>query len=85
MASTNETGHARTVANLETLISFCTNYGTAYNPSNSEIQLATLNTLLTQSRAAIDDVVQKNIAFRNVANARRLLFQDLRSTISVSV
>lgn len=33
MASTSETGHAKNVANFSTLISFCTAYGTKYNPS----------------------------------------------------
>jgi len=37
MASTSETGHAKNVANFEDLISFCTGYGTAYNPSKAAI------------------------------------------------
>lgn len=78
MASKNETGHARNVAHLETLISFCTNYGATYNPSKAAIQLPALNALLTNARAAIDDVAQKVILFRNSTNARRLLFQELK-------
>ena len=51
MASTSETGHAKNVANLETMISYCTGYGTTYKPSNPEISLAALTTLHNDSKA----------------------------------
>ncbi len=42
MPSTSETGHAKNVANFETLISFCTGYGTTYNPSRDALKVANL-------------------------------------------
>ncbi len=50
MASTSETGHAKNVANFEDLISFCTSYGTANNPSKAAIQLPALNTLYSNAQ-----------------------------------
>jgi hypothetical protein len=50
MTSTSETGHAKNVANFEDLISFCTGYGTAYNPSKVTIKLPALNTLFTSAK-----------------------------------
>ncbi|HQW16595.1 MAG: hypothetical protein JNK36_01820 [Bacteroidia bacterium] len=47
MASTSETGHAKNVANLEDMISFCTDYGGTYNPSKAATQIPLLNTLRT--------------------------------------
>ncbi|MBI4929199.1 MAG: hypothetical protein HY841_00430, partial [Bacteroidetes bacterium] len=50
MASTTETGHAKNVANFEDLISFCTGYGTSYNPSKAGIKLPALNTQFTGAK-----------------------------------
>lgn len=43
MPSTAETGHAKNVANFETLISFCIGYGAAYNPSRDSLKIANLH------------------------------------------
>jgi len=40
MTSTTETGHAKNVANFESLISICTGYGTAYNASKENLKLS---------------------------------------------
>lgn len=50
MASTSETGNAKNVANFEDLISFCTGYGTAYNPNKASIKLSALNVHLTSEK-----------------------------------
>ena len=55
--SRSETGHARNVANLETMISFCTAYGTTYNPLKQTLKIPSLNTLLTSSRESIGQVL----------------------------
>jgi len=46
MASTNETGHTKNVANFDELIGFRTGYGAAYNPSKASIKLAALSTFV---------------------------------------
>jgi len=43
MASTPETGHAKNVSKLESLISFVKGYGATYNPSKDSIKLVALN------------------------------------------
>ena len=78
MATIYETGHAKNVANLESLISFCTAYGTGYNPTKANIQLAALNTLLTDSRTALTTVIEKVTEFNNAVNKRSNTFKDLK-------
>lgn len=51
-----ETGHARNVEHFQQMISFCTGYGTDYDPTNAMIELAALNTALTDAQTALDDV-----------------------------
>ena len=38
-----ETGHAKNVANFESMVSFVTGYGGDYKPGNAEIQLGQLS------------------------------------------
>jgi hypothetical protein len=47
MASISETGHAKNVTNLESLITSITAFGTSYNPSKDSIKLTALQALLT--------------------------------------
>lgn len=79
MPSTSETGHAKNVANLEDLISFCTGYGATYQPTKASIKLAALNTLFAQSQAAIADVTAKLIIFHTATNTRQDTFASLKS------
>ena len=61
--STTETGHAKNLANFETLIIDCQGFGTAYNPSNSAITITALQTIYTNATNAlmfyVRDVVNK--------------------------
>ena len=78
MASTSETGHAKNVANFEDLISFCTGYGTAYNPSKAAIQLPALNTLYSNAQNALAGLISSKIVFDNATNARQAAFEPLK-------
>ncbi len=78
MASTSETGHAKNVANLETMISYCTGYGTTYKPSNPEIALAALTTLYNDSKAALKLVKTTETSFNDVEGQRKLIFKSLK-------
>ncbi|MBP7315910.1 MAG: hypothetical protein KA968_11870 [Chitinophagaceae bacterium] len=78
MASTSETGHAKNVANFEDLISFCTGYGTAYNPTKNSIKIAAMNTLLTSARNSLQTVKTTKIAYDNGTNAREIAFTNLK-------
>lgn len=78
MASTSETGHAKNVANFEDLISFCTGYGTAYNPSKTAIQLSALNTLYSNAQNALAGLTSNKTVFDNATNARQAAFEPLK-------
>ena len=78
MASTSETGHAKNVSNFETMISYCTGYGTTYNPSNSEILLSEITTLHNESKATLKDVKTTKAPFDDVDGQRKTLFKPLK-------
>lgn len=80
MSSQSETGHAKNVANFETMISFCTAYGTAYNPSKSTLKIEALNTLLSQSRTSISEVANAKNQLDLTINERQIKFNPLRPT-----
>jgi hypothetical protein len=78
MASTFETGHVKNMNNLENLIKICSEFGSAYNPSKSSLQIASLSQLLTDAKAAINTVNQKLITYNNTVHDRQLKFEKLR-------
>lgn len=78
MASTSETGHTKNVSNFETMISYCTGYGTTYNPSNSEILLSEITTLHNESKATLKDVKTTKAPFDDVDGQRKTLFKPLK-------
>ena len=79
MPSTSETGHAKNVANFETLVSFCTGYGATYNPSRDALKVANLQTLLTAAKAAIADCKANETTFNNATHARMDAYSNLKS------
>ena len=78
MASTSETGHAKNVANFETLISFCAGYGATYNPSKANLKVPALQTQLASCKANIASVTSTSVAFNNAVNARMIAFDGLK-------
>src|SRR5665213_4428060 len=78
MASTSEVGHAKNVAHLATLITYCASYGTTYNPSNNAIKTPQLNTLLVSAQTALTNVINDTTANTNAINARIVAFQNIK-------
>jgi hypothetical protein len=78
MASTIETGHAKNVATFEDLISFCTGYGAAYNPSRAALKLPALTAQLAAANAALQAVKTAKTAYDNATNAREVVFKGLK-------
>lgn len=78
MASTSETGHAKNVANFESLISFCTGDGPAYNPTNANIKIPSMTALLTSSRSALQTVKTTKTTFDNASNSREIGFDPFK-------
>jgi hypothetical protein len=79
MTSTSEIGHAKNVAYLHELIDFCSGYGASYSPSKNEYKVTELQTLETDSNAALNFVTAKRTAFNIKVNDRKAAFADLRS------
>jgi hypothetical protein len=76
--SVSESGHAKNVANLQSLIAFATAYGASYNPSKNALKLPQLTALATATQASLGDVVAKNTAFNNKTNERAEAFSNLK-------
>ncbi len=74
MSTKSETGHAINIANLQSLISFATGYGSKYNPSKAGIKLPALSALLLSAKASADGVTASATAYINATNARQIGF-----------
>jgi len=78
MPSTSETGHAKNVANFEDLISFCTAYGAAYNPSKESLTIIKLKELETAAKQTLQQVKTNKTGFDNATNERQTAFKDVK-------
>lgn len=78
MSSNYETGHARNVANFETLISFCKGYGATYNPGKAALSVANLTTLLQQAQASLEQLKTAKNMYDNATNKRAEAFKALK-------
>jgi hypothetical protein len=79
MVSTSETGHAKNVANFQTLISFVQGYGAVYNPTKVSLTLPKLIALKAEGDSRIADVLAKNTNYNNVVNQRMDAFSGLKA------
>ena len=79
MPSTSEVGHAKNVANFGDLITYCTAYGTTYNPPKPALQLASLNNLLATAKAELATVATSKNVFDTVTGDRQAIFENLKS------
>jgi predicted kinase len=69
----------KNAANFEDLISFCTGYGTAYNPSKAAIQISSLQALRTTAQNDLTNLTTLNSVFINATNARQAAFNPLKA------
>ncbi len=81
MRRTAEKGHAKNVANLEDLISFCTAYGAAYNPTRANLKLPALNTLHATSVTVIANVNTAFSPYVVALNTRAVAFKNLNDLL----
>ena len=82
MSSVSETGHANNVANFESLITSATAFGASYNPSKESIKLLALQTLLTDSKEALNAVNMAQSAYSNAVAAREAAFEPFGKLIT---
>ena len=82
MASTTESGHAKNVANLESLISFVKGYGATYNPSKDSIKIVALELILANTKQTLIDIDTVFPAYTNAVSAREFAFAPLSKIIT---
>ena len=82
MAQSYETGHAKNVANFESLISFAKGYGTKYNPSRDSITVEALETILSNAKESIIDIDNVLPNYSNAVAAREFAFEPLSKIIT---
>mgnify|MGYP001128598355 FL=1 len=78
MASTSETGHAKNIANLQDLISFCQGYGATYNPTKESLKIPQLQALYQLAQDKLNATKTQKTAFDNATNERRNTFANLK-------
>lgn len=76
--SVSETGHAKNVANFQSLISFCSGFGAVYNPSKESLKIPQLQSLLQSAQDKINSTITRKTSFDNATNSRRNAFADLK-------
>lgn len=76
--SVSETGHAKNVANFQSLISFCSALGAVYNPSKESLKIPQLQSLLQSAQDKINSTITQKTSFDNATNSRRNAFADLK-------
>ena len=72
-----KTSKVNQVATFEKLLGFCNAQGAVYKPSKASIQLAALNTLLTQARQSLKAADVSRTAYENALNARQTVFSTI--------
>lgn len=82
MASTSESGHAKNVANFESLISFVKGYGATYNPSKDSIKIVALEAILANAKNSFIDIDTVFPAYTNAISAREFAFAPLSKIIT---
>ncbi len=78
MPSAFETGHAKNIANFEDLISFCSGYAAAYNPSKESLKVDKLKELQALAKEILQATKVTKTNFDNATNARQAAFKDLK-------
>lgn len=76
-SSTSETGHAKNIANLQDLISFCKGYGDKYNPVKEELKITGLETLYQNAVQKLAETQTQKTIFDNATNLRADAFKEL--------
>jgi hypothetical protein len=78
MASSEETGNAKNVANLDSLISSLNAAGATYNPVRTNLTTPSLQNLLTQSRTSVENVTNFEKSENTAIAQRKMLVGDYK-------
>lgn len=77
MATTNETGHAKNVANYEKFIGVCVGFGAEYKPSLADLKVDSMKVQLTKAKSALKELKLAERTFGNETNNRELAFATI--------
>jgi len=91
MANQSETGHAKNVANFETLLSVVNGFGAVYNPSKPAIKTTALTSLSISAKAVINQVntaegqykiavAKRDVAFKPLSKLATRIINALRAS-----
>jgi hypothetical protein len=78
----SETGHAKNVANLETMISDIQSFGAAYNPPRANMKTPALTTMVGNARDAIQEVNNFQNPLSVATKQRETAFEDLDKLVT---
>lgn len=78
MASKSETGHARTLANFQSLIAFVKGYGNTYNPSKDALKLPQLESLLSTTQTTFTNLSAQNAIYNTKVIDRLQEYSNLK-------
>lgn len=82
MISSKESGHAKNVSNFSAIIEVVLGYGTKYNPSNSSIQLPSLNSLSSLAKESIDTLYKAVTLQERAVNQRKEVFAPVKPLVT---
>lgn len=82
MASVSETGHAKNVANLNLLNTNIIAVGTIYNPSNSKLLLANLQSIYTNTFSQQESVNNLVAPYSVAVDEREVIFKPLNRELT---
>lgn len=73
-----ETGHAKNVENWQKMIAACVGFGGDYKPSNTDLTVASMNTLLTDVEGKMDQVHTDLVPWKNAVADRENIYMGVR-------
>ena len=82
MSKSSETGHAKNMANLESLITSIIAFGEKYNPAKESIKLGALQTLLTTTKDSFSGYYAAQSAYGKAVDDRETAFEPLSKLIT---
>lgn len=77
MSSKSETGHARNVGNLKTMVAFLESLEQAYRPANTALAIEMLKVLISESEENVKTVNAANVKYIKAVDARQQAFAPL--------
>ncbi len=82
MPSTSETGHSVNLAIFKTFIDYCSSYGNKYQPSNSDLVIATMTIQWKDASDAHKTATDAFINAKNPIAQRKTVFAPLDKLVT---